>query len=135
MHSTAEPSIGTDSEWCHQRSFAAERQSAGRARGFVSSHLIEHRLLRLVDPVRLVVDSLAVTAVVHSPDPFTVTMTSTGDRVTVGIKDGNGQAVARSVEALDAIRSRLAAFTRLNVACGVHVEPDGSKSAWTSFET
>ena len=95
MHRTAESSIGTDSEWCHQRSFAAERQSAGRARGFVSSHLIEHRLLRLVDPVRLVVDSLAAAAVVHSRVPFTVPMTSTGDRVTVRIKDGNGQAVAR----------------------------------------
>jgi hypothetical protein len=42
--------------------------------------------------------------------------------------------VARYVEALDTSRHRLAAFARLDVGCGVHVEPDGSNYAWATFD-
>jgi hypothetical protein len=48
--------------WSHQATFQASPISASRARDFVTRRLIDHRLLSLVDPVRLVAGELSTNA-------------------------------------------------------------------------
>lgn len=121
-------------EWLYQERFPAERRSAGRARAFASSRLIEHRLLRLVDPVRLVMDDLAAAAVVHSKAPFQVTLSRTGVTVTLSVEHSSAETVQRSIEALEAGRQRLLAFSRLSLAWGMFMETGGMSYVWASFD-
>jgi hypothetical protein len=74
-------------EWTCDALFAFERQSAARGRSFVSSQLIEHRLLRLVDPIRAVVSERAANAIVHAQTPFTVTLSRTGAVVLLAVRE------------------------------------------------
>jgi hypothetical protein len=71
--------------WSHQATFEASPICASRARDFVTRRLVEHRLLYLVDPVRLVASELATNALVHAQTAFTVTPGGLGaDRVADG---------------------------------------------------
>jgi hypothetical protein len=54
--------MAAESEWCHETTLAAHPMSPARARRFVVQHLVEHRLLLLLDPVRLVASELATNA-------------------------------------------------------------------------
>src|SRR4051812_10874560 len=74
-------------DWTHEAVFASERQSAARARSFVSSRLVDHRLLRLVDPVRAVTSELSANAIVHARTPFAVTLSRTGPVVLLSVQD------------------------------------------------
>jgi hypothetical protein len=65
---------GNGFSWSHQAAFEGSAISASRARDFVTRRLIEHRLLHLVDPVRLVASELATNALVHGQTAFTVTL-------------------------------------------------------------
>jgi hypothetical protein len=90
-------------------------------------------MLRLVDPVRLVVDALVAVTIVHAQEPFKVVLSCDGDVITLSVQNSDAQTVARSVEALDSCSHRLAAFPRLGMGCGVTMQPDSSRSAWASF--
>ncbi len=67
--------------WSHQTTFEATPISASHARDFVARHLIDHRLLYLVEPVRLVVSELATNALVHAQTAFSVVLEGVGDTV------------------------------------------------------
>ena len=60
-----------NSLWSHETVLAAEPGSAAKARAFVLQHLAEHRLLYLVDDVRMVASELATNAVLHARTAFT----------------------------------------------------------------
>lgn len=87
----SEPLPTTAPEWTYDVRLAPERQSAARARSFVSSQLIEHRLLRLVDPVRAVVSELAANVIVHARTPFVVTLSRTGPAVLLSVHDASSR--------------------------------------------
>jgi hypothetical protein len=73
--------------WSHQATFEASPISASQARVFVSRHLIEHRPLYLVDPVRLVMSELATNSLVHAQTGFTVTLAGLDDTVLLTVRD------------------------------------------------
>ena len=58
---------GTEPNWSHCTTFQATPISASEARDFVMHHLVDYRLLYLVDPIRLVVSELTTNALVHGP--------------------------------------------------------------------
>ena len=74
-------------DWEHEIHLPVEPLSASRARAFVCRHLVEHRLLQLVAPIRLVASELATHAIIHSDTPFTVTLSMTDDVVTLSVHD------------------------------------------------
>src|SRR3954452_5786701 len=86
----------------HEAVFASERQSAARARWFVSSRLVGHRLLRLVDPVRAVTSELSTNAIVHDRTPSAVTLSRTGPVVLLSVQDAapDSPAVRCSVQVM-----------------------------------
>src|SRR3954468_21586633 len=75
--------------WSHETVLAAEPGSAAKARAFVLEHLVEHRLLYLVDHVRLVASELAANAVVHARTAFTVTLEGGLQSVLLAVRDGS----------------------------------------------
>ena len=95
MNVLSDPPSAAVPEWTCDALFAPERQSAARARSFVSSHLIEHRLLRLVDPVRAVAGELAANTIVHAKTHFTVTLSRTGPTVRLSVHDVSPEPVIR----------------------------------------
>lgn len=75
------------SSWSHGTTLAATPISASEARAFVSHHLVDNRLLHLVEPVRLVVSELATNALVHGRTPFVVTLSREDDTVRLTVQD------------------------------------------------
>ena len=73
--------------WSHQTTLAASPVSASEARRFVCDHLVDHRLLYLVDPVRLVASELATHALVHARTAFTLTLAAVGEEVVLTVRD------------------------------------------------
>ena len=123
-------------EWTYDALFAAERQSAARAKAFVSGRLIDHRLLRLVDPVRAVAGEFAANAVVQAPTPFTLTLSRTGPVVLLSVHDTSSQAPARrSVQAAMLEGGNgLNLMVRLCRTWGVTADANDGKSVWATFD-
>jgi hypothetical protein len=123
-------------DWTHEAVFAAERQSAVRARSFVSSRLLDHRLLRLVDPVRAVTSELSANAIVHARTPFTVTLSRTGPVVLLSVQDAapDSPAVRCSVQVMAEGGYGLTLVATLSRAWGVTSTPNHSKRVWASFD-
>lgn len=124
-----------DPEWLYEARFAAEGRSAARARMFTTSYLTTHRLLSLVDPVRLIVDSFAAVAVVHSDTPFQVRLFRTGSIITLSVEHTSTEPVQRSIEALELGRHRLQSLASCHVAWGVRQETHGARSVWATFDS
>ena len=78
---------GNASYWSHEATFEASPTSAFHARTFVSQHLIDHRLLYLVDPVRLVTSELATNALVHAQTAFSVNLAASDQAVLLTVRD------------------------------------------------
>lgn len=76
--------------WSHQTTLEASPVSASEARRFVCNHLVDHRLLYLVDPVRLVASELATHALVHAQTTFTITLAAVGETVVLTVRDDSG---------------------------------------------
>ena len=79
--------MGTALLWSQQVSFDASPICASQARNFVTQHLVDHRLLYLVDPVRLVVSELASNALLHAQTSFSVTLEATDQTVLLTVRD------------------------------------------------
>lgn len=116
--------------------FASERQSAARARSFVSGRLVDHRLLRLVDPVRAVTSELSTNAIVHARTPFTVTLSRNGPVVLLSVEDAapDSPAVRCSVQVMADGGYGLNLVASLSRAWGVTISANHSKSVWASFD-
>jgi anti-sigma regulatory factor (Ser/Thr protein kinase) len=127
-------------DWCYEIWLPSQPGSARRARSFVSHHLVEHRMLHLVEPARLVASELAANAIMHATTPFTVTLLSVDGTVRLAVEDGGALAIGASQASQDqaspvmAVSGRgLAIVDILSQEWGVTTERPGSKIVWASF--
>jgi hypothetical protein len=136
MQVAVEVSQNPAPDWSYEAGFASERQSAARARAFVSSRLIDHGLLRLVDPVRAVTSELTANAIVHARTPFAVTLSRTGPVVLLRVQDAapDSLAVRGSVQVMAEGGYGLNLVATLSRAWGVTTTADNSKCVWASFD-
>jgi hypothetical protein len=126
--------LGTSTDWEHEIHLPVEPLSASRARAFVCRHLVEHRLLQLVAPIRLVASELATHAIIHSDTPFTVTLSMTDDVVTLSVHDNSRAPLARSATSGLNPRGHEAAIVGvLSQQWGVEAGPSHGKTVWAAF--
>jgi anti-sigma regulatory factor (Ser/Thr protein kinase) len=127
-----------ETSWSHETVLAADAGSAARARTFVVDHLVEHRLLYLVDDVRLVASELATNAVVHAQTAFTVILEGHPDSVLLTVRDGSQTvpALPRPPPARESgTTGRGLVIVNLSShAWGVAGEEDSGKSVWARFQ-
>jgi anti-sigma regulatory factor (Ser/Thr protein kinase) len=124
----------TAADWSHQATFEASPISASYARSFVTQHLVDHRLLYLVDPVRLVVSELATNALVHARTAFVVTLAATGQTVLLAVRDQSLPPPARQdAKAMDLSGRGLAIVDVVSLDWGVRQDRTASKEVWASF--
>jgi anti-sigma regulatory factor (Ser/Thr protein kinase) len=123
--------------WSHETVLAAEPGSAAKARSFVLEHLVEHRLLYLVDHVRVVASELAANAVVHARTAFTVTLEGRSQSVLLAVRDGSSARPQPPVDTLapaSATSGRgLMVVSTFSESWGVTLWEDDTKSVWASF--
>jgi anti-sigma regulatory factor (Ser/Thr protein kinase) len=126
--------VGTTLDWSHQASFDASPICASQARNFVTQHLVDHRLLYLVDPVRLVASELATNAVVHAQTAFSVTLTASDQTVLLTVRDDSLALPAQQAhQALASSGRGLEIVDIVSLDWGVDEEGAGSKAVWASF--
>ena len=126
-----------DLMWSYETLLAAEPGSAAKARAFVLQHLVEHRLLYLVDDVRLVVSELAANAVVHARTAFTVRLEGGLRSVLLTVQDGSPTPLPawRAPPQELAMTGRgLVIVNAVSQSWGVTGWEGDSKSVWASFE-
>lgn len=121
--------------WSHETTLEATAASASQASAFVSGHLVHHRLVHLVDPVRLVASELATNALVHAQTPFSVTLSALGETVLLTVRDGSGALpLRRSAHVMDVGGRGLAIVNIVSLEWGT-IQKDGAgcKAVWASF--
>jgi anti-sigma regulatory factor (Ser/Thr protein kinase) len=123
--------------WSHEVLLPASARSAATARAFVARQLVAHRLLHLVEAVRLVVSELATNAVTHAETEFTVVLEGREHSVRLTVSDGSPIAPTLLRYEADDLRSTgrgLQIVDEMSQSWGV-VEQDGiEKSVWATFQ-
>lgn len=120
--------------WSYHATFEASPISASQARAFVSRHLVDHRLLYLVDPVRLVASELATNALVHAQTAFSLTLSATDEIVLLTVRDDSRAFPERRVaQATDATGRGLEIVDIVSLDWGADEDEAGSKAVWASF--
>jgi hypothetical protein len=124
--------------WRYTCELAAAPRNAARARAFVCHHLIEHRLLHLVDIVRLVASELAIDAAAHARTPSTFTLSRSGSVLLLLLTDGSASAPARrplpGEQALGQGARGLGALDALDVEWGIVTAPGRNTTIWSRFD-
>jgi anti-sigma regulatory factor (Ser/Thr protein kinase) len=121
------------SHWTHEATFPATLTSAAQVRGFVSDHLVDHRLLYLVDPVRLVASELATNALVHARTAFSVSLTALDKIVLLTVRDNClAVPVRRTAQTMDPGGRGLKIVDVISLEWGTS-EDISSKTVWASF--
>ena len=120
--------------WSHETQFPAEVESVPRTRHFVCTHLIDNRLLYLVEDVRLVVSELATNAIRHANTPFTVTLEQLDQSVMLTVTDGSPAPPVRlAKDLLDTSGRGLSIVDLVSRDWGLTRRPGQAKSVWASF--
>ena len=120
--------------WSHGTTLEATPISASEARAFVSHHLVDYRLLDLVESVRLVVSELATNALVHGQTPFVVTLSSEDDSVRLTVQDDSDWIASRGPgQVLLGSGRGLRIVDMLSRDWGVVIAP-GSTTVWALFD-
>jgi anti-sigma regulatory factor (Ser/Thr protein kinase) len=120
--------------WSHQATFEASPISASQARAFVSHHLVDHRLLYLVDPVRLVASELATNALVHAQTAFSVTLSASDQTVLLTVRDNSlALPTRRAAQAMYPSGRGLEIVGIVSLDWGVSDNGAGAKAVWASF--
>lgn len=120
--------------WSHETQFPAEVESVPRTRHFVCTHLIDHRVLYLVEDVRLVVSELATNALRHANTPFAVTLAQVDQLVLLTVTDGSpAPPVHLPRDVLDTGGRGLSIVALVSRDWGVTRRPGEAKSVWASF--
>jgi hypothetical protein len=128
--------MGQASSWSHEATLPGEALSVLRARQFVCVHLVDHRLLYLVDEVRLVAGELAANAVRHAHSAFTVRLAQVEQAVLVSVHDGSPIAPRLLAPRLTDTAGRgLFLVDLVSNDWGVTPAPREGKSVWASFST
>jgi anti-sigma regulatory factor (Ser/Thr protein kinase) len=126
--------MGQVAEWSHETVLAAECASASRARDFVCLHLVEHKLLYLVEDVRLVVSELATNALDHAHTTFLVRLEQADQVVLLTVQDGSS-AVPRHMMAhvMNSGGRGMNIVALLSSDWGVIARPGRGKAIWAAF--
>jgi hypothetical protein len=136
-HGLSHPPSAPDT-WRYTCDLTTELRSAAKARAFVCHHLIEHRLLHLVDTVRLVASEQAIDATVYARTPSTFTLSRSGSVIPLLLTDGSTSAPARrplpGEQALSPGARGLSTLDALSVEWGIFAGPDGSRTIWSRFD-
>ena len=120
--------------WSHQATFEVSPITASQVRTFVSHRLVDHRLLYLVDPVRLVASELATNALVHAQTVFSVTLAAADQTVLLMVRDESTALPAgRGAQAKDPSGHGLEIVNMVSLDWGVKQDDAGSKVVWASF--
>lgn len=120
--------------WSHVTHLEVALISARQARAFVSTHLIEHRLLYLVHPARLVVSELATNALVHAQTAFSVTLSGSDTRVLLTVRDDSpALPQRRAAQDMDTSGRGLEIVAIVSSDWGIDEDETGSKAVWASF--
>jgi anti-sigma regulatory factor (Ser/Thr protein kinase) len=126
--------VGNGVSWSHQATFEGSPICASRARDFVTHRLVEHRLLYLVDPVRLVASELATNALVHAQTAFTVTLEASEQTVLLTVRDNSPALPSRrATRAMDPSGRGLTIVAIISRDWGTDEDRAGSKAVWASF--
>ena len=126
---------GAVPNWSHRATLEATPRSVSEARAFVGYHLIDYRLMYLVDPVRLVVSELATNALVHGQTPFVVTLSREDDTVRLTVRDDSDWVASHGPDQVLPTGGRgLGIVNVLSRDWGVITDMD-SKTVWASFDT
>jgi hypothetical protein len=125
-------------KWRYSCVVAAESQTAAMARAFVCHHLIDHRLLHLVDTVRFVAGELAIDAVVEARIPSTFTLSKAGRVILLDLTDGSTPTpTGRHLMSEHSVGSgtrQLRTLDVLGVTWGTFTGPAGNRTVWASFD-
>ena len=126
---------GNALSWSHQTTFECTPISASEARAFVSGHLVDHQLLHLVDPVRLVASELATNALVHAKSPFSVTLAALGETLLLTVRDdSSSMPVRRAPHVMDLAGRGLEIVSVTSLEWGtIQADVAGRKAVWASF--
>ena len=125
---------GNEPDWSHTSTLEATPVSASQARAFVTHHLVDHRLLYLVDPVRVVASELATNALVHAQTTFSVTLSASDARVLLTVRDHSpALPERRAPHALDETGRGLEIVDMVSLEWGFTEDGTGSKAVWASF--
>ena len=121
-------------KWAHEAEFDDDATSVSRARAFVTLHLLDHDLDRLVDDLQLVVSELATNALLHGGTGFFVVLLAVDDAVRLEVRDGS-DAVPIEIEArtLDVGGRGVAIVSTLSRDWGVTAQISGGKAVWAEF--
>jgi anti-sigma regulatory factor (Ser/Thr protein kinase) len=122
--------------WSHHVVLPASALSAARARAFVVQWLVEHRLLYLVDEVRLVASELATNAVVHAGTDFTVWLDGSERSVRLTVSDDSPTAPTRERHVPDELLPAgrgLLIVNMMSERWGVVKHEGATKSVWATF--
>jgi anti-sigma regulatory factor (Ser/Thr protein kinase) len=123
--------------WSHHVVLPASALSAAHARAFVVQWLVEHRLLYLVDEVRLVASELATNAVVHAGTDFTVWLDGSERSVRLTVSDGSPTAPTRVPHVPDELLPAGRGLHIVNMISehwGVEKQEGATKSVWATFQ-
>lgn len=122
------------SSWSHATALPGEARSVSKARHFVCSHLVEHRLSHLVDDVQLVASELAANAVRHARTPFKVILEKADNSVLLSVQDGSPSPPAHlATDYLDTAGRGVSIVDLVSNDWGVTDGPGEGKSVWASF--
>ena len=123
--------------WSHQATFEASPLSASQVRAFVTRGLIDHRLLYLVEPVRLVASELATNALIHAQTAFSVTLETSDQTVLLTVRDDSPALPTRqaAAQAMDPSGRGLTIVAIVSLDWGTNQDQAGSKAVWASFAT
>lgn len=124
--------------WSHETLLEADVGSPTKARAFVVRHLVEHRLLYLVDDIRLVASELASNAVVHAKTAFTMTLKGRPHSVLLTVRDGSQSAPILShaaIQEMSLAGRGLIIVNLISQTWGVDLGEGSEKSVWASFDT
>ena len=122
-------------EWQHTAEFSDHASSVSDARAFVTLHLGEHDLSRLVDDLRLVVSELATNALMHGRSGFMVVLLAFNGSVRLEVHDGSqSMPVQVAARTLDVGGRGIAIVNTLCRDWGVTKQRSGGKSVWAEFD-
>jgi two-component sensor histidine kinase len=125
---------GSRPRWSHTIILEATATSASEARAFVSRHLVDHRLVRLDDRVRLVASELATNALVHAQTAFSVTLSVDDHAVLLTVRDDSDSLpTRRAAQVMDVSGRGLEIVAIVTTNWGVNKDRAGSKAVWASF--
>jgi len=120
--------------WSESTRLPAEPRCAAKARAFVCQHLVEHRVLQLVDPVRLVVGELAADAVIRAPTSLTVTLSDVEETVLLTVQhDASAPSERPLTHVMDSRRRVLTIVSVLSRDWGATSDQEGGRTVWATF--